>query len=191
MDLEKGKCLIFSAPSGSGKTTVVRHLLRKIPELSFSVSATSRAPRPGEIPDKDYVFLSAEAFRKKIDAGDFLEWEEVYPDRYYGTLKDEVTRVWKEGKHVIFDVDVEGGVSLKQIFGEQALAIFVQAPSIAVLEERLRARSTESEESIVARLQKAGKEMEFAEKFDTVLINDNLEEALQRVEQIAREFLEV
>lgn len=191
MDLEKGKCLIFSAPSGSGKTTVVRHLLRKIPELSFSISATSRAPRPGEIPDKDYVFLSAEAFRKKIEAGDFLEWEEVYPNRYYGTLKDEVKRLWDEGKHVIFDVDVEGGVSLKQIFGERALAIFVQAPSIAVLEERLRARSTESEESIMARLQKAGKEMEYAGKFDTVLINDNLKEALQRVEHVAREFLEV
>lgn len=120
-----------------------------------------------------------------------MEWEEVYPNRYYGTLKDEVKRLWDEGKHVIFDVDVEGGVSLKQIFGERALAIFVQAPSIAVLEERLRARSTESEESIMARLQKAGKEMEYAGKFDTVLINDNLKEALQRVEHVAREFLEV
>ncbi|HKL02895.1 MAG TPA: guanylate kinase [Cryomorphaceae bacterium] len=191
MDDEKGKCLIFSAPSGSGKTTVVRHLLRHIPELSFSVSATSREPRPGETPDKDYIFLGADEFREKVDAGDFLEWEEVYPNRLYGTLKSEVKRVWNNEKHVVFDVDVEGGVSLKKIFGERALSVFVQAPSIAALEERLRARSTETEESIQARVQKAGKEMEFADKFDRVLVNDNLNEALKSAEQIAREFLEV
>ncbi|MCA1761395.1 MAG: guanylate kinase [Cryomorphaceae bacterium] len=190
MESEKGRCLIFSAPSGSGKTTMVRHLLRKFPDLSFSVSATSREPRMGETPGKDYIFLSAQEFREKIKAGEFLEWEEVYPNRFYGTLKSEVRRVWAEGKHVVFDVDVEGGVSLKEIFGAKALAVFVQAPSVAILEQRLRARSTESEESIRARLGKAEKELAYASKFDTVLINDNLDEALERVEQLTREFLD-
>lgn len=183
MEIHKGKAIIFSAPSGAGKTTIVRHLLNN-PDLrlSFSVSATSRPKRGNEVDGKDYYFLSAEAFKKRVAAGDFLEWEEVYTDQFYGTLKSEIHRIWESGNNVIFDVDVVGGLNLKKIFGDNALAIFVQPPSIEALNFRLRNRSTETAEKIAIRIEKAAHEMQFAPQFDFILINDKLEDALQQAE---------
>lgn len=185
----EGKLLIFSAPSGSGKTTIVRHLLSLKMGLEFSISATSREPRINEENGKDYYFLSSEDFRKKIDANEFLEWEEVYPDQYYGTLGSEVNKLRQSGKHVIFDIDVEGGVHLKEEFGELAFSVFVQAPSLEIMEKRLRSRGTDSEEQLTKRLQKAKVELSYAEKFDYILINNNLEESLKIAEQIVRKFI--
>jgi guanylate kinase len=162
MNASAGKLVIFSAPSGAGKSTLVHYLLPKFGELSFSISATSRAPRGEEKHGQDYYFLSAEDFQKRTQNDEFLEWEEVYAGTYYGTLKSEVQRLWDEGKTVVFDIDVVGGLNLKKIFGPQALAMFVQAPSIQVLEQRLRGRGTDSEEKIAERLAKASTEMELS-----------------------------
>lgn len=185
----EGKAIIFSAPSGAGKTTVVHHLLKNNPLLEFSVSACSRPKRPGEEDGKDYYFLSVPEFKEHIANGDFLEWEEVYTDNFYGTLRSEIERIWSKGHHVIFDVDVVGGMNLKKHFGKKALSIFVKAPSIEHLEKRLRTRSTETEESIARRMGKAAIEMEYASQFDHVLLNDDLSRALKEAEIVVGEFL--
>jgi len=187
--IESGKSIIVCAPSGAGKTTIVRHLLKTFPILAFSVSATSRQPRKGEIAGIHYHFISAENFRNKINTSDFIEWEEVYPDQYYGTLRSEIDRLWNTGKHVIFDVDVEGGVNLKRIFGDRALAIFVRPPNLEVLEERLRARGTETEESLQKRLTKAERELSYESKFDTTVINDVLSVTCKEAEEKVKKFL--
>ncbi|MBX7094775.1 MAG: guanylate kinase [Flavobacteriales bacterium] len=186
----EGKCIIFSAPSGAGKTTIVHHLLSLDLGLEFSVSACSRAMRHNEKNGVDYYFLSVEEFKSKISQNAFIEWEEVYTDNFYGTLKSEIERIWSHGKHVIFDVDVVGGLNLKKAFGHRALSIFVKAPSLAHLEERLKSRSTETPESIARRMGKAEKEMAYSEKFDHVLLNDNLERAFAEAEQVVRNFLQ-
>ncbi len=184
-----GKLVIFSAPSGSGKTTIVRHLLQQDFQLEFSVSATSRAPRGNEINGKDYYFLSADEFRKKIENDEFLEWEEVYKDCFYGTLKSEVERIRNSNKNVIFDVDVVGGVNIKKYYNEQALAIFVQPPSVQELENRLRKRNTDSDEVIAKRLEKSKFELSFAPKFDKIIVNDDLQEAYTEARKTLKEFL--
>lgn len=189
MKEKAGKCVILSAPSGAGKTTIVRYLLGEFTDLSFSISATSRPPREGEDDGDHYNFLSVEAFRQKIDAKEFLEWEEVYPDRYYGTLKSEMNRIWNAGKNVIFDVDVVGGSNLKEHFGDDALAIFVKPPSLKVLEDRLRKRSTESEENLKQRISKAAQEMKYISRFDEVLINDKLDTTCKKAREIVSQFL--
>jgi guanylate kinase len=183
----KRKAIIFSAPSGAGKTTLVRHLMEQLPVLQFSVSATSREKRDHEIHGKDYFFLSPEQFRAHIHSNDFLEWEEVYPNHYYGTLKSEVERIFEEGKVVIFDVDVVGGMNLKEYFGSEALAVFVKPPTEQDLEARLRFRNTETEEKIQLRLAKAKHELAFENRFDTIIVNADLdlakEESLEKVKQ--------
>ncbi|CAI8422600.1 MAG: Guanylate kinase [Cryomorphaceae bacterium] len=189
MNASAGKLVIFSAPSGAGKSTLVHYLLPKFKELSFSISATSRAPRGEEKHGQDYYFLSAEDFQKRAQNEEFLEWEEVYAGTYYGTLKSEVQRLWDEGKTVVFDIDVVGGLNLKKIFGPQALAMFVQAPSIQVLEQRLRGRGTDSEEKIAERLAKASTEMERAPEFDAIIINDELERAKAEASETLENFL--
>jgi len=188
-DKAQGKAIIFSAPSGAGKTTIVHHLLSCNLGLEFSVSACSRAMRKGEANGVDYYFLSVEEFRKKIANKEFLEWEEVYTDHFYGTLQSEIERIWKKGHHVIFDVDVVGGINLKKIFGPNALSVFVKAPSIAHLEARLKTRSTETPESIARRMAKAEIEMGYAEKFDHILLNDDLQRASDEAEQVVKQFL--
>lgn len=185
----KGKCVIFSAPSGAGKTTIVHHLLTKNLGLEFSVSACSRDPRPNEIDKKDYHFLGIQGFKEKIKDDAFIEWEEVYTNNFYGTLKSEMERIWGEGKTVIFDVDVIGGLNIKKQFGDDALAIFVKPPSYEELEKRLRERSTETEDKINQRMDKASKELAFENEFDVILVNDNLEEACNTAEQIIADFL--
>jgi guanylate kinase len=184
-----GKLIVISAPSGSGKTSIVRQVLASDLNLEFSVSACSRSPRDNEVHGKDYYFLSAEEFRNKIDQGEFIEWEEVYTGNYYGTLKSEVERIWKKGNHVIFDVDVVGGLNIKKQFPENCLAIFIKAPSVTELEKRLRGRSTDSEETIKSRLQKADHEISFAPLFDEIIVNINLEEAVRQTRDIIREFI--
>ena len=184
------KVIIFSAPSGSGKTTLVKHCLQKFPQLQFSVSATTRALRGEEIHGKDYFFLSVEEFKKLISEDAFVEFEEVYTDKFYGTLKSEVERTWSEGKVVIFDVDVVGGVNLKKIFGEKALSIFIAPPSIDELERRLISRATDDLETIKTRVAKAKEEMTYAEEFDQIIINDDLETAQKEIERIVRNFIE-
>ena len=184
------KLIIFSAPSGSGKTTIVKHLLSLSPlNLAFSISATSRAPRGEEVHGKEYYFLSAEEFKQRIADNDFLEWEEVYQNYFYGTLKSEVERLWAMGKNVVFYIDVAGGLRIKKQFPEQTLAIFVEPPSIAVLEERLRARQTETEEKIQMRLDKAAQEMATAHLFDVIIKNDDLPRALQEAEDLVTDFI--
>ncbi|HLP55224.1 MAG TPA: guanylate kinase [Fluviicola sp.] len=186
---QTGKCIIFSAPSGAGKTTIVHHLLKADLGLAFSVSACSRDPRPNEIDGKDYHFLGIEGFKKAIADDEFVEWEEVYANNFYGTLRSELQRIWSAGKTVIFDVDVVGGLNIKRIFGESALAVFVQPPSFEALEERLRGRSTESEEKIGIRLAKAKQELASATQFDVILVNDELERACAEAEEIVHQFL--
>ncbi|KPM46966.1 guanylate kinase [Jiulongibacter sediminis] len=184
-----GKAIIFSAPSGSGKTTIVKHLLANRDDLGFSISACTRDRRGrNEIDGKDYYFLSIEDFRRRIDEDQFVEWEEVYPGGYYGTLKSEVNRLWNEGKNVIFDVDVKGGLKLKKYFGDKALAIFVKVPSEEELEKRLRERGTETEDSLSKRLFKVKFEMTFKDQFDVILLNDNLEESLEKAEKLYDSF---
>lgn len=185
----EGKLFIFSAPSGAGKTSIVRALLQKMPQLEFSVSATSRPRRPGEADGVDYYFLSPEAFREKIDQGEFLEWEEVYKGSYYGTLFSEVRRIWEKGHHVVFDVDVAGGINIKKQFGDHALAIFVMPPSLEVLEKRLVNRKTETPESLRKRLSKAEYELSFSDEFDQIVVNDNLDLAIEEAEKLVLEFL--
>ncbi|MBX2960932.1 MAG: guanylate kinase [Cyclobacteriaceae bacterium] len=184
-----GKAIIFSAPSGSGKTTLVKHLLSNNPDLGFSISASTRDKRGrNEQHGKDYYFLTPEEFKKKIDNDEFIEWEEVYAGNYYGTLKSEIQRIWDAGKNVIFDVDVKGGLALKKYFGEKALAIFVRVPSMEILEQRLVGRGTESTTSLSQRLFKAKFEMTFADKFDTVLVNENLDKSLAEAQHLYDNF---
>lgn len=184
-----GKCIIFSAPSGAGKTTIVRHLLTRDLGLEFSVSACSRPARKNETDGKDYHFFSVEKFKAEIEAGAFLEWQQVYEDMYYGTLKSEIQRIWEKGKAVIFDVDVVGGLNLKKLFQEKALAVFVQPPSVEVLEQRLRERSTDSEEKIKIRMGKARQELEQASSFDYILKNIDLQQACEEACVVVGEFL--
>ncbi len=186
----KGKAIIFSAPSGAGKTTIVKHLLGLDLGLAFSVSACSRPPRQDEVDGSDYYFMSVNDFRKHIEQDDFLEWEEVYPDHYYGTLKSELDRIWSMQKHVVFDVDVVGGLNLKRYFGRHALAVFVQPPSLKELEKRLRQRSTDTDQRIRDRLAKAAREMEYAAQFDVILVNDLLADTLVNGQKIVKDFLE-
>jgi guanylate kinase len=188
--MHSGKLIIFSAPSGSGKTTIVRHLLNKFPDLiEFSISATSRSRRGAEENGKDYYYLSLADFKEKIAKHEFLEWEEVYAGTYYGTLRSEVERIWQKGKAVIFDIDVEGGLNLKYQFKENALAVFVMPPSIKILEERLRSRQEDSPESITRRIAKAEKELKTAELFDVFILNETLPEACEKAEKVMLEFL--
>ncbi|HEX8061432.1 MAG TPA: guanylate kinase [Cyclobacteriaceae bacterium] len=185
-----GKALIFSAPSGSGKTTIVKHLLANNPTLGFSISASTRDKRGRtEENGKDYYFLTPEDFKKKIDNDEFIEWEEVYAGNFYGTLKSEIERIWREGKDVVFDVDVQGGIKLKKYFKDDALSVFVKVPNIDTLRERLKTRGTESEESLSRRLFKAKFEMGFANQFDEVLVNDNLESAFKKAQDLYTNFL--
>ncbi len=183
------KVLIFSAPSGSGKSTIVNHILGLHPEIEFSVSATSRAPRGEEKDGVEYFFYSADIFRLLVRDDKFVEYEEVYPDRFYGTLKAEVNRIWARGHVIIFDVDVKGGVNLKKYFGDQALSVFIQAPSVEVLRDRLVKRGTDSAEDIEKRVAKAAEEMTYAPKFDKVLINDDLATAFAEAEAMVDTFL--
>lgn len=185
-----GKLIVFSAPSGSGKTTLVRHLLKqKDLNLDFSISATSRAPRENERDGIDYYFISTEEFKKRIKQGDFLEWEEVYRDNFYGTLKREVERIWNLGKHVIFDIDVVGGLDIKHIYPERTLAVFVKPPNIEELKIRLKKRGTESEDRINMRIAKASVELATAPQFDHVIVNEDLDTALGEAEDLVRNFI--
>ena len=186
----EGKCIIFSAPSGAGKTTIVRYLLKKVKSLEFSVSATSREKRDYEVDGHDYHFLSTDIFKNYIKENKFIEWEEVYADNFYGTLKSEIERIWSEKKHVIFDVDVMGGLKLKSIFGDKALSVFVQPPSIQELENRLIGRGSETPETIIRRVGKAEIEMKSASEFDYVLINDKLEDAKKEARKTVCNYLE-
>ena len=184
-----GKLIIFSAPSGAGKTTIVKSMLEKFSLLAFSISACSREKRYSEVDGRDYYFISAKEFKKKIENDEFLEWEEVYRDHFYGTLKSEILRIWNMGKHVIFDVDVKGGLNIKKFGGDKALAIFVMPPSLEDLRNRLRNRSTDSNEDIETRLRKAEEEIKYADQFDAILVNDDLGKAINDAEIIVRDFL--
>jgi len=184
------KVIIFSAPSGSGKTTLVKHSLEAIPELEFSISCTTRQPRGSEMHAVDYHFLSPEEFREKISEDAFVEFEEVYTDKYYGTLKSEVEKIWNLGKVVIFDVDVKGGISLKKYFGDKALSIFIQPPSIEELERRLIFRNTDDAETIKTRVEKAEEELSYAKEFDKIVINSDLDEAKREIEILIKKFIE-
>jgi guanylate kinase len=186
----KGKAIIVSAPSGAGKTTIVKDLLVRFPGLVFSVSACSRTRRHNEQDGKDYYFITPEEFRARIARDEFIEWEEVYPGSYYGTLKSDVERIWAEGKNVIFDVDVAGGLNLKKYFGKEALALFIQPPSPSELEVRLRNRNTEDEESLKKRLSKSVYELTFAGQFDEVVVNDDLGSACKKAGTLVTEFLD-
>lgn len=188
--MSQGKLIVFSAPSGSGKTTIVRHLLQlEALNLEFSISATSRKKRGDEVDAKDYYFLSSDAFKKKIKKDEFLEWEEVYRDNFYGTLKTEVERIWELGKHVIFDIDVSGGLRIKRKFPVETLAVFVKPPSIDELKIRLKKRKTESDDKINMRIAKASAELATAPLFDVVIENDNLEKALNEAEILVDGFV--
>ncbi|MBR5830652.1 MAG: guanylate kinase [Tidjanibacter sp.] len=184
-----GKLIIFSAPSGSGKTTIVRRLMEIVEGLEFSVSATSRAPRGVEQDGQDYYFLSGEEFDKRIAEDAFVEWEEVYAGTKYGTLRSELERIWSKGHTILFDVDVKGGVRLKDIFGEQALSIFVMPPSIEELRRRLEGRATDTPEKIEQRIGKAAEEIGYAERFDLTIINDDLEAAVEQVRRVVEKFI--
>ncbi|WP_121665945.1 guanylate kinase [Mesonia aquimarina] len=187
----EGKLIVFSAPSGSGKTTIVRHLLKqKELNLDFSISATSRAPREEEIDGKDYHFLSLEEFKKRIKEDQFLEWEEVYRDNFYGTLKSEVERIWANGKHVVFDIDVVGGLDIKHIYPEKTLAVFVEPPSIEELKKRLKKRQTETEDRINMRIAKASIEMATAPQFDFIIVNNDLQTALDEAYNLVKDFIQ-
>jgi guanylate kinase len=186
-----GKLLIFSAPSGAGKSTIVQHLMKQDLGLEFSISATSREAREGERNGREYHFISPDEFRKKIDEHAFIEWEEVYPEQYYGTLYSELERIWKQGHHAIFDIDVVGGMNLKKKYGDMACAIFIQPPSREILEQRLRDRGTDDEVSLQHRLDKAIYELEHASRFDHIVVNDSLETALAEAEKIVKDFLEL
>ena len=184
------KVIIFSAPSGSGKSTIVSHILKLHPEMEFSVSATSRAPRGQERNGIEYHFFTADEFRKMIAEDKFVEYEEVYAGSFYGTLKSEVQRIWDKGHVIIFDVDVKGGVNLKKYFGDKALSVFIQAPSVKELRKRLVARGTDSAEAIAKRVAKASEEMTYADKFDYILVNDDLQKAYAEAEKVVDDFLQ-
>jgi guanylate kinase len=185
----QGKLIIFSAPSGAGKTTIVRHLLGEIPDLEFSISATTRTPRGDERDGHDYYFISTEDFLHRIAKKQFVEFEEVYSGTFYGTLRSEIQRIWDKGKHVIFDIDVEGGLHLKRKYEEHALAIFVQPPSLEVLKERLTGRGTDSAEKLAERFVKAEKELNYASQFDIILKNHDLETACAEARALVKDFL--
>ncbi|MGB4400256.1 MAG: guanylate kinase [Daejeonella sp.] len=187
--MNKGKLIIFSAPSGAGKTTIVQHLLKKVPSLSFSISATTREQRGDEVHGKDYYFISQSDFLHKIAQKEFVEFEEVYSGTFYGTLRSEIERIWASGKHVIFDIDVEGGLHLKKKYGEDALAIFVDPPSLEVLIERLTSRGTDAPAKLAERIKKADKELQYAHRFDVILKNHDLETACAEAEKLVTDFL--
>jgi guanylate kinase len=187
--LELGKLIIFSAPSGSGKTTLVHYLMKQVPGLAFSVSACTRPKRPNELDGVDYHFLTPEAFQLLIEKDAFVEYEEVYPGNFYGTLKESVDKIRKEGKHVLFDIDVEGGLNIKNAFGDDALGVFVRPPSVDVLIDRLTRRSTESDEKIKQRVGKAVFELQYEPRFDVTIVNDNLDIACQEAEHLVRTFI--
>jgi guanylate kinase len=185
-----GKVIIVSAPSGAGKTTIVKHLLaRENLHLEFSISACTRLRRDDETDGKDYYFMTVDEFKAKIDDKRFLEWEEVYKGSYYGTLQSEVERIWKNNNNILFDVDVEGAVNLKQVFGDQALSLFIMPPSIEELQHRLEKRGMDTPEKIRKRINKANYELKYVSKFDRIIINDDLKKALQEAEETAFEFL--
>ena len=185
----KGQCIIFSAPSGTGKTTIVHALLKRMEGLAFSISACSRPPRGGEKNGIDYYFLGIDGFKDKIRENAFIEWEEVYKDHFYGTLKEEVDRLWSENKVVLFDVDVYGGINLKKYFGDAALSFFIEPPSIEVLEERLRKRKTDTEDKIRLRLEKAKEELSKRDFFDNIVVNHKLEPTILEVENAVKEYI--
>lgn len=187
--MKQGKLIIFSAPSGAGKTTIVHYLLKKIPELSFSISATTRPSRGTETNEKDYYFISKEEFLHKVAKQEFVEFEEVYSGTFYGTLRSEIQRIWDQGRHVVFDIDVQGGLRLKKKYEENALAIFVQPPSLEILIQRLAGRGTDSAEKLKERIAKAGKELSYANRFDIILPNNDLQTACSQAEKIVREFI--
>lgn len=187
--MSQGKAIIFTAPSGAGKTTIVKHLLQHFPQLVFSISATTRQMRPNEVNGKDYYFLSHAEFEQKIEEDAFVEWEEFYGGSRYGTLKSEVDRIWSEGKHVIFDVEVKGATNIKEYFGENALAIFVKVPSMEELQKRLKGRGTESDGSFAERMERASFEMSFENKFDKTLINEELELSFRQAVQMVDQFI--
>ncbi|HRO38356.1 MAG TPA: guanylate kinase [Flavobacteriales bacterium] len=184
-----GKCIIVSAPSGAGKTTIVRYLLGCGLGLDFSISATNRPKRDHEQDGRDYFFITTAEFRQRIGAGAFVEWEEVYPGRYYGTLRAEIERIWANGRAPIFDVDVVGGLRLKEIFGEQALSIFVSPPTIEALEERLLLRGTETAETLRTRMDKAGQELAYSTRYDRILLNDDMQRACEEAYEVVNAFL--
>jgi guanylate kinase len=185
----EGKLFIFSAPSGSGKTTIVKSLLEKDLGLEFSISAASRPSRENEVHGKDYHFLSTEDFKEKINNDEFVEWEEVYENRFYGTLKSELDRIWKKGHHAIFDVDVIGGLNIKKKYPKKALSVFVMPPSIEELEKRLISRSTDSNKDITTRINKANEELQYANQFDIIIINDKLEKAIEEAALAVKNFI--
>ena len=187
--MKNHKMLILSAPSGSGKTSIIKYLLEKGMPLEFSISATTREPRGTEQNGKDYYFYSVEDFKQKITQNDFVEYEEVYAGRFYGTLKSECERIWKDGNVIVFDVDIAGGMRLKKMFGEQALSLFIQAPSVEVLRNRLEGRKTDSQEEIEKRIAKAAYEMQFAHQFDAIVVNDVLRRACEETERLLQDFL--
>lgn len=184
-----GKLIVITAPSGAGKTTIAKHLLESYPMLEFSVSATTRPRRPDEVHARDYYFLTEEQFRQRIKSESFVEWQEVYKDTFYGTLKDEVQAIWKSGKNVLFDVDVKGAINLKKQYGENALTIFIKPPSLEVLTNRLLSRATESADMVEERITKATYELQFESYFDEVIVNDSLPEAMAKAEAIVDKFL--
>jgi guanylate kinase len=184
-----GKVIIFSAPSGAGKSTIVGHLLKKYPYLEFSISATSRAPRGEEVNGKEYYFFSTDQFETKIKNGDFVEYEEVYTGSYYGTLRSEVKRIWEKGHIIVFDIDVKGGINLKRLYGKNALSVFIMPPSIDILRERLVKRGTDSLENISKRVAKAEEELGYKDMFDKIIVNDLLEEALKEAESLVETFI--
>lgn len=187
--MNTGKLFVFSAPSGSGKTTLVHHLLQQNLSLGFSISATSRPPRANEVDGKDYYFLSRDTFHEKIAAGEFIEYEEVYKGTFYGTLKSEIKRLWESGKHVVFDIDVKGGLNIKSQYPVETLAVFIHPPSLEELEKRLRKRGTESDEKIKQRLDKSASELTFSQDFDVILINDDLFQTKQEVVRLVKKHL--
>lgn len=186
----QGKVIIVSAPSGAGKTSIVRHLLEQVPDLKFSISATTRPKRDYEIDGKDYYFLTPEQFKERLANDEFLEWQEVYADQFYGSLKSEVERIWSNGQAVIFDVDVLGGLNIKNFYGDEALSVFIEPPTMEELANRLKKRGTETEESLKKRIDKAEYELSFAPQFDKIVLNDDLATAQQEMIDLVRDFLE-